>query len=116
MSQEKTKIVVESRDGKVILQFSKPTQNLAMEPGDAFPIAEGIARAAHDAKFPGEKLGDGSYIAQQARARVTEQIRDAMVQRAAIVMGNLYQKKWTPAKAALEIVDIVLAMAQGREV
>jgi hypothetical protein len=116
MSEPKTKIVVESRDGKVILQFSKPTQNLVMEPGDAFPIAEGMARAAHNAKFPGEPIKDGSYIAEQVRARVTDNLRDAMVARAAIVMNNLYQKKWTPKKAALEIVDVVLAMAQGRQV
>lgn len=113
---DKTKVAIEARDGRVILQFSKPTQTLVMEPGEAFPIAEGMARAAHSARYPHEKLTDGSYIATQVRARVTENIRDAMVARAAIVMGNLYQKKWTPAKAALEIVDVVLAMAQGREV
>lgn len=114
--QQQTKVVVEERDGKVILQFSKPTQNLVMEPGNAFPIAEAMARAAHQAKFPGEPLTDGSYIAHQIRARVTTQMRDAMVARAAIVMNNLYQKKWTPGKAALELVDVVLSMAQGREV
>lgn len=113
---DKTRIVIEARDGQVILQFSKPTQNLVMEPGEAFPVAEGMARAAHSARYPNEKLPDGSYLAQQVRARVTEQLRDAMVARAAIVMGNLYQKKWTPAKAALEVVDVVLSMAQGREV
>lgn len=116
MTEEATKVVVEARDGLVILQFSKPTQNLAMQPGNAFPIAEAMARAAHQAKFPGEPMHDGSYIAQQVNARVTEALRDAMVVRASVVMGNLYQKKWTPGKAALEIVDIVLAMAQGREV
>lgn len=113
---EKTRIAIEARSGKVILQFSKPTQNLAMEPADAFPIAEAMARAAHSAKFPGEKLEDGSYIADQVRARVTEQLRDRMVVRASLVLNNLYQKKWTPGKAALEIVDIVLAMAQGKVV
>jgi hypothetical protein len=114
--EEPTKVVIEARDGKVILQFSQPTQNLVMDPANAFPIAEAMARAAHEAKFPGEILSDDSYIAHQVRLRVTEQLRDRMVARAAIVMGNLYQKKWTPGRASLELVDIVLAMAQGKQV
>lgn len=114
--EEPTRIAVDDRDGKVVLQFSKPTQNLVMDPANVFPIAEAMARAAHRAKFPDAPMGDGSYIANQVRARVTEELRDRMVTRAAIVMGNLYQKKWTPGKAALELVDIVLSMAQGKEV
>lgn len=114
--EEPTRVSIEDRDGKVVLQFSKPTQNLVMDPGNAFPIAEAMARAAHRAKFPGQAMPDGSYIGEQVRARVTEDLRNRMVARAAIVMGNLYQKKWTPGKAALELVDIVLSMAQGREV
>lgn len=114
--EEQTKVVIEARSGKVILQYSKLTQNLVIDPARAFEIAEGLARAAHDARFPGEKLPDDSYLSGQIRARVTEQLRDRMVVRASIVMNNLYQKKWTPGKAALELVDIVLAMAQGKTV
>ena len=111
-----TRVEITANEGKVVLKFSQPTMHLVMEPANAYPIAEAMARAAHEARFPGEKLPDGSYIAQQVRARVTDDLRSRMIARAAIVMGNLYQKKWTPGKAAMELVDIVLAMAQGREV
>lgn len=104
------------REGQVVIQFSGPVGFVALDPQMAFEVGEKIARAAHGAKFGSAPPFDGSYLAQQVRARVTEDLRDRMVARVAIVMPQLIEKHRAPGHLAMQVVDIVLSMAQGREV
>ena len=103
-----TRVEISDQDGKVVLRFSKPTQNLVLEPQNAFPIAEAVARAAHTAKF-GQTPPDGSYLAQQVRARLTEGLHARMVIRATRLISNLIERKHAPDYVARQVVDAILA-------
>lgn len=100
---------VEDRPGEVILHFSRQTKDLVMKPENAFPIAEGIARAAHRAKFGDTPNNDHSYLAQQVRARVTEQLRDRMVVRAGVMLTSMIEKQKDVSYMAQQITDSILA-------
>ena len=105
------------REGEhVVLLFEKPVMFVLLEPEQAFAAAEQMARDAHEAKFGQPAQTDGSYLGAQIRARVTEDMRDRMIQRATLVLGNLYERKYTPGRAAMEVVDTILNMAQGKTV
>ena len=43
-------------------------------------------------------------------------MRDRMIQRATLVVGNLVERKYAPGRVAMEIVDTILNMAQGKTV
>ena len=102
--------------GKVVAKWHQPTNQIVFDPQNAFEVGEALARAGHEARFGTKPAADASYIAEQVRARVTEELRDHMVARVALVLPQLMERKWTPGRTALEVVDICLAMAQGRVV
>lgn len=104
-----TRLNIETREGKVIWQFSRPTQNLALEPQNAFEIAEATARAAHHVRFPGEKIPDGNYIAQQVRARLTDALHDKMVIRVKSMLPKLIRKEKDLDFIAREVVDQIFS-------
>lgn len=97
--------------GKVVIRFQRPVENWVLDPQNGFDIAESMARAAHRAKFGTEPPTDASYLGQQVRARVTEQLRQRMVARATVMMTSLYDKSKTPNEIAKLVVDALLAQA-----
>lgn len=111
MSEQPTKIAVSDRDGKVILQFSKPITNLVMDPANVMPIAEAIARAAYICTHGKPPASNASIIAQEIRSRVTEQMRDQMVSRVALMLVSLRDQTKSDGYTAMQIVDTVLAGA-----
>ena len=50
---------------------------------------------------------DGSYIAQQVKARITEELRDRMVARVALMLNSIGRK--SHGEQAMMIVDTILA-------
>jgi len=95
--------------GRVVLMWHKPATSVTLEPQNAFVLAENLARAAHAARFPGEKLPDTGYLAAQIRAKVTEELRDRLVARAAMMLHSARQSPKSDGQIALEIVDQLLA-------
>jgi hypothetical protein len=104
-----TKISIDDRDGKVIWQFSQPTSSLALDPQNAFEIAEATAKAAHRAKFGESPQSDRSYIAEQVRARITEDLRDRMVTRAVLMMRSMVRQERDPDYIARQLVDTIFS-------
>lgn len=107
MSQQQ--IYVSDDSGDVILRFAKPVDWAKFSPDEAFKVGEAIARAAHKARFGEEAPSDGSYLGQQIRARTTEQVRDKMIARVALLLKNMQNGNKTPGYWALQIVDSILA-------
>jgi len=97
--------------GKVVLKFDRPIETWVLDPNNGFNIAESMARASHRARFGAEPPDDGSYLGQQVRARVTEQLRQRMVARATVMMTGLYDKTKTPNEIAKLVVDALLSLA-----
>lgn len=109
MDDGRTEIAVGDDAGNVILRFPKSVSWAKLDPQNAFEIGEAIARAAHRAKFGTEPPSDSSYIGQQIRSRVTEQLRDRMVARTALMLKNMQSSNKTPGYWALQIVDTIFA-------
>lgn len=101
-------IAIAVQDGKVVMQWYQPTHCIVFDPQNAFQVGEAMARAAHEARFPGEKLPDGSYIAQQVRARNLDDIRTRAINRCSIIMASDNFRTWSPGKQAMHMVDAIL--------
>lgn len=101
--------------GKVVMKLipepGKPVPEVVVfDPQNAFDFGEQLARSAHSAKFPGERPPDRQYLAQQIRARVTEQIREFLVGRAAMMLHSQREKKTVSnQKLAVQLVDQLLS-------
>lgn len=100
-------LAVES--GKVVMTFHQPTNLIVFDPQNAFNLGEALARTAHRAKFGKEAPSDNSYIAQQVKARITEQMRDKMVTRVAQMLRSMMQEGKLPAVMAVHVVDTIFA-------
>lgn len=104
-----TEVAVGDRDGRVIWQFQRSVSWVALDPQNAFHIAEATARSAHKARFGTEPPSDGSYIVQQVRSRVTEDLRNRMVQRAILMMASMERQHRNPKYIAMQVVDAILS-------
>lgn len=114
-----TEIAIKRDGAHVVFAFPKHILWAKVDWATAYNIAEATARAAHEAQHGAPPNVAGSYMVElekQVRQQVTEELRDRMVVRAALVVQNLVERKVTPGRAALEIVDTVLNMAQGKVV
>jgi hypothetical protein len=57
-----------------------PKQAVIFDPQQAWMIAEHMARCAHKARFPDERIPDDfSYLANQIKARLTDDLRDRLM-------------------------------------
>ena len=95
--------------GKVVMSWHRQCNRIDFDPQNAFEIAEGLARTAHKARFGENAPDDTSYLAQQIKSRLTEQMRDKMVQRVAIMLTSMIRQEKSHGYMALQIVDTVFA-------
>lgn len=102
-----TSLAVKAEGGNVLIVFPKPIIWCQLDPQTAFEAGEQIARAAHEARFGTPPQSDGSYIAQQVKARITEDLRDRMVARVALMLNSIGRK--SHGEQAMMIVDTILA-------
>lgn len=105
----KTEVAIGVNSGRVIWRFPQAVTWVAHDPQNAFDIAEATARAAHEARFGTKAPSDGSYIAQQVKARVTEDLRNRMVIRAAVMMRSLVRQERDPDYIARQLVDTIFS-------
>jgi len=104
---------VDPPSDNVLLKITQAGYPMAvpMAAQTAFDLGEKLARAAHALKFPHDRIEDGSYIAQQVRARATDKIRDdAIVRLTRHIQNDLALNTKSPGKRAVEYVDVVLHM------
>lgn len=104
-----TEIAVKAEGNHVILRFPKPVAWVMLEAETAYHVGEAIARAAHEARFGQPPPSDAAYIAQQVRARVTDELRDRMVTRAALMLSSLRNQNKSDGYTAMQLVDTILA-------
>ena len=104
----KTDMLLAVHEGMVIVRFPQPMAFIAMEPENARNIAEGLARAAYEAKTGQAAPPTGSEIAREARDRFTERVRLKLITRLALVMnGETFISK-APKDRARTLVDIIM--------
>ena len=72
-------------------------------------FAEALARVAHKVRFGEEAPTDASYLAQQIKSRLTEQMRDKMVTRVALMLTGMIRQDKTHGYMALQIVDSIFS-------
>lgn len=106
---EQIHVAVGDQKGQVVLSFDRPVQNWVLDPQNAFQIGEAIARAAHTARFGSTPPPDGSYIAQQVKARVTDEVRTRMVLQAGFALRSMLEQGRAADYMAREIVERILS-------
>lgn len=88
-------------NGKVELQYLEgPRARVVMDSENARQIAEGIAKAAYEARY-GTKPAEGA-------SQLGEEMRTRMVNRVAIVAGSLAEQGKSNREIAAAVVDIVM--------
>ena len=105
----KTDMMIGDEHGKVFQRFPQPVEVVVLDPQNAFQLAEQIARAAHRAVTGQEPPEDVSYLQQQIKARVTDDMRDRKIARCTVLLNNMQTNPKTPGYWAMQIVDSLLA-------
>jgi len=107
--QENVDLAFKVVQGKVLLTWYGARDHIFFEPQAAFEFAEHMARAAHRARFPGERLPeDWSYLAQQIKQRLTDEMRDRLAVRVRTALPSLLERK-DLNYVATQLVDTIFA-------
>lgn len=87
--------------GRVELQFLEgPRARVVMDSENARQIAEGIAKAAYEARY-GKKPTEGA-------SGLADALRERMVNRVAIVAGSMASQGKSNKEIATAVVDIII--------
>jgi hypothetical protein len=106
---KKTDVGIAVIKGRVVLWWRQPMQEIVFEPQNAFDVAEALARQAHRARFPDEKMPeDFSYLAQQVKQRLTEDMRDRLQVRIATMLPSLLERK-DLAYISRQLIDTIFS-------
>jgi hypothetical protein len=106
---ENVDVALRDVQGKVVMLFPKPVPHIVFDPQVAFNLAEHIARCAHKAKFPSERIpNDFSYLAQQVKQRLTEEMRDRLVVRMRTMLPSALESK-DLGYVSRQIVDTIFS-------
>ena len=88
--------------GRVELQYTEgPRSRVVMDSENARVIAEGIAKAAYEARY-GKKPAEGA-------SRLGEDMRARMVNRVSIVAGSMAKDMKSNRQIAEAVVDVIMA-------
>jgi len=95
-----TSIAVGVVAGRVVMTFQKPTSEIVFDPENCRQIAEGMARAAHEAHTGQKPVNGGSAISAQMHERAVNRM---------VIMLNNYDKNQNRAKKwwAQEMVSAI---------
>lgn len=105
----KTEVGLAVIQREVVMKFPQPMEFVVFGAENARLFSENLARAAYEAHYgmaPPEHMQ--SVLAQEIRDRITDQMRDRMIARFALVVPGMLEKKQTPGRIAMELVDILL--------
>lgn len=87
--------------GRVEIHYHEPRRRVVMDSENARLIAEGLAKAAYEARY-GTKPNEG-------RSRLGEELRVRMVTRVALVAGSMARDGKSNQEIAASVVDIVMS-------
>lgn len=106
---ENTDIGFGIAQGKVIMQWPQPRTHLVFKAEAAFAFGEEIARVAYRCAYPDQKLpSDFSYLAQQLKQRLTDDMRNRLLNRVATMLPSLIAKG-DLSYAAAQLVDTLFS-------
>jgi hypothetical protein len=106
MSDGETTVAIGVEKGRAVMRFPSPVSFVAFDPSNASSVAEALARAAYEAHNGRPPPDGGSDLARQVKARYTEELRDRMITRVAVMLASLRENKTiTNGKLAMELVD-----------
>jgi hypothetical protein len=97
---------------RVILKYHRPVTEIVFEPQNAFEIAEGLARAAYEARFgrkPPDDAREMGYLASQIGKRISGEMRNRYVEKAAFDIKAMLLAGKDPTHIAQQTVDNLLA-------
>jgi hypothetical protein len=99
----KTNMVVEMRDGKVILHFEKPMKDVIFDPQNAIDIACAITDAAFECR-------DGvKPVSDTLKAELVERHRRTLTNRAELILSSKREDRtMSHRKLAQELIEIFL--------
>jgi hypothetical protein len=107
--EESVDIALKDVRGKVVMLFPRPVPHVVFAPQGAFDFAENLARAAHRARFPGDRVpNDFHYLAQQIKQRLTEEMRDRLIVRLRAMLPSALESK-DLGYVSRQVVDTVFA-------
>lgn len=107
--EESVDIALKDVHGKVVMHWYKLRDRIVFEPQAAFNFAEQLARCAHRARFPGERIPDDfSYLAGQIKQRLTEEMRGRLVARMRVMLPSALESK-DLAYVSRQIVDTIFS-------
>ncbi len=86
--------------GRVEMHFPTPRTRVVMDSENARQIAEGIAKAAYEARY--------SRKPDESRSGLADTIRERMVTRVALVAGSMARDGKSNQEIAKAVVDIVM--------
>jgi hypothetical protein len=104
-----TSVAIKDENGKVVLQFPEAVKWCELDPEMARQAAEAMARAAYRCKYRVDPPDNRSALAGEMRQRVTNQIRNELIARMALILKSLQDKGRAPHHMAAEVVDQLLA-------
>lgn len=109
MSDGTTSVAIKEEKGRVVLQFPNPVKWCELDPEMARQAAEAMAKAAYRCRYKVDPPDARSSLAGEMRQRVTKQIRDALVNRVAVMLHSMQEKGRSTNVIAQEVVDQLLS-------
>lgn len=104
-----TTVAVKDENGRVVLKFPKAVSWCELDPEMARQAAEAMARAAYRCKYRVDPPSHLSALGMEIRARVTQELRNQLVNRMTLIVQSLQDKGRAPNVIAQELVDQLLA-------
>ena len=111
-TEQAVRLQVGHDGGKAWIRLSTkgvPPITIPMDPQAAFEGAEQLARAAHMARYGKPAQSDGSYLKEQIKARLTDQMRDWLCNRVTHMLKTIrHSPEYSDRRLAETVVDTVM--------
>jgi len=91
---------IKDHGGKVVVEFSRQTRNVVMDPENARAIGEGIAKAAYAAQY--------GAAPEEGRNVISEQVMSKLMTRLTLVIRQMQDTNKAPAYIASSVLDVVM--------
>lgn len=107
-----TEMILALEDGRIIIRFKEPKLWVAFDPQNAMAVSGRMARMAYEAHY-GKPAPDAHAMEREVQSKLTEQMRDRMIARVALMLPNLLEKGKTPGYIAMQVVDSIFSAVEA---
>jgi hypothetical protein len=94
--------------GEVVLRFPKDVGWCALDPQTAVNVGESMARAAYEIRHGRPPPPNADALADEIKRKATDIIRQKMINRTALILRNLQDRRADLNRQAVEVVDRIL--------